>query len=337
MKAVKMPSGKYRVEAYIGHDSSGKKIRKIFTDADQKRALRKAHDFVDEHREAFNSESVKALLRKYIEYREPVLSPSTIKGYVQIENYLNKTYHSFTELRAYSISIIDAQNLVNAISETHSPKTVRSMISLITSALKFASIPFPLVRLPEKVRPALNIPDEITMARIIKLSKGTVLEIPILLAATGPLRRGEISALTIDDIKGNVVHVCKDMVLDKDYVWRVKTPKNYSSDRFIELPQYVIDLINKQGYITRLNPGNITDRFRTFLKKNEIPPFRFHDIRHYCVSMLKARNIPDIYIQQRGGWSTDSVMKNVYTHTLQNQSKIQTEIMIKEFEKIIEK
>ena len=140
----------------------------------------------------------------------------------------------------------------------------------------------------------------------------------------------------MDDIDGNVIHVSKDEVVNSDGKYEIRPPKNLSSDRYVEMSQKVIDLINKQGYITHLDPHNITDRFRLFLWKYDIPAFRFHDLRHYCVSMLKAHNIPDIYIQQRGGWTTDNTMKSVYTHTLQNQSRKQTDVMIDLFDRMIE-
>lgn len=43
---------------------------------------------------------------------------------------------------------------------------------------------------------------------------------------------------------------------------------------------------------------------------------RFHDLRHYAASIMHAIGIPDQYILQRGGWSSDSVMKTVYRNTI---------------------
>lgn len=335
MKVERLPSGTYRVVVYLGRTSEGKRIRKSFTGSDAKRVLREATVFADEHREIRGSKKLKSAIHKYIESREPVLSPCTIRNYLQVEKYFNENYSDFLDKDIYTLSSADMQNLVNKLAQGHKPKTIRNFIGLISSSLKYSEINMPYVRLPERTRPDFNIPDDVTMKRVIKLSKGTILEIPILLAATGPLRRGEICALSPDDINGNVIHVSKDMVLTKDNVYVIKPPKTLSSNRYIELPDKVIELIKKQGYVTHLNPGQLTDKFRKFLEKNEIAAFRFHDIRHYCVSMLKAHNVPDIYIQQRGGWLTDNVMKTVYTHTLQNQSELQTKIMLVEFKKII--
>ena len=62
----------------------------------------------------------------------------------------------------------------------------------------------------------------------------TVVEIAVLLAAFGPMRRGEICALESTDIKGNKVSVTKSMVLGPNQTYCIKQPKTYGSYRTIE-------------------------------------------------------------------------------------------------------
>lgn len=64
------------------------------------------------------------------------------------------------------------------------------------------------------------------------------MEVPILLAAFGPMRRSEICALNIDHIdrKINRVHVEFAMVMDENRKWVLKPPKSYAGDRYIVLP-----------------------------------------------------------------------------------------------------
>ena len=66
--------------------------------------------------------------------------------------------------------------------------------------------------LPKKVRPAIYIPSDDDIRRLLEYVKGTEMELPILLAAFGPMRRGEICALNTKNIDGNIVHVCCNMV-----------------------------------------------------------------------------------------------------------------------------
>jgi integrase len=68
-----------------------------------------------------------------------------------------------------------------------------------------------------------------------------------------------------------------------------------------------------------MTPTAITNLFAKELKRCGLPPFRFHDLRHYAVSTLHAINVPDKYIMSRGGWATNYTMNNVYNHTLKTK------------------
>lgn len=59
----------------------------------------------------------------------------------------------------------------------------------------------------------------------------------------------------------------------------------------------------KSGRIVVLYPDMITNRFGRILWANNIPHFRFHDLRHYSANVLHALGIPDAYIMERGGWA----------------------------------
>ncbi len=47
----------------------------------------------------------------------------------------------------------------------------------------------------------------------------------------------------------------------------------------------------------------------------------FHDLRHMNASVMAMLQIPEKYALERGGWKTDAVMKNVYTHTFSKERK----------------
>lgn len=65
------------------------------------------------------------------------------------------------------------------------------------------------------------------------------MELPILLAAFGPMRRGEICALDTADISGNIVHVRKNMIRTPENTWIIHQPKSYAGDRYIDFPDFV--------------------------------------------------------------------------------------------------
>ena len=141
--------------------------------------------------------------------------------------------------------------------------------------------------------------------------------IPVMLGAYAGLRRGEISALTIQDLDGDFISINKDMVLDDNKTWVVKEPKTPSSNRTVLLPAPVADRIRQKGYITHLTPNNITKRFIKRQKALGVEPhYTFHSLRHFFASYLHAQSIPDAYVLRAGGWATPHVMQKVYRHAL---------------------
>lgn len=134
-------------------------------------------------------------------------------------------------------------------------------------------------------------------------------------------------ALTADDVDraANTVTVNKAMVPDKNNVYVVKTSaKSKAGNRTVTLPREVIDKIApSEGAcrIVNLNPHQISQNFSRVLEINELPHFRFHDLRHYQASILHAMGVPDKYIMERGGWKTNSTLKGIYQHTMDEKRK----------------
>lgn len=212
---------------------------------------------------------------------------------------------------------------INKESLTHSPKSVRNMHGLLSAVFAAYRPEFVLrTALPKKVRPTLYIPTETDIRKLMGYVEGTEMEIPVLLAAFGPMRRGEIAALRSDHIKGDIVHVEFAMALDENNKWVQKSTKSESGDRYIQFPSFVIKKLEGiDGKITSLKPNQISDRFIDIIKRAGLPKFRFHDLRHYSASIQHALGIPDAYIMQRGGWKSDAVLKNVYRHALEDSAK----------------
>ena len=98
--------------------------------------------------------------------------------------------------------------------------------------------------------------------------------------------------------------------------------KKDSSTRRIELPKNVIELIgegNPEDFIYPYKPANLTDTFKTLRDHLELE-CRFHDLRHYAASILHAIGVPDQYIMEKGGWSSDHVLKTIYRNSLSDKS-----------------
>ena len=72
--------------------------------------------------------------------------------------------------------------------------------------------------------------------------------------------------------------------------------------------------------IIGLNPDQLYKRFRKALRASGLPPFRFHDLRHYAASQMHANGVPDRYIEAIGGWKPgSSVLKRVYENVIDEE------------------
>ena len=257
---------------------------------------------------------------RYIDLKRAVLSPSTLTGYTAIQ----KTYFSgdFGKHMLSSLTNIVVQTWVSDLSVIRSPKTVRNAYGLLSATLDVFMPDLQLKStLPAKKRPELYCPSDDDVKKLLEHIKGTDLEIAVMLAAFGPLRRGEICALTSDDIHGNTITVSKSMVQGPDNQWYIKQPKTYGSYREIDFPDFVIDRIKDiNGKIVNATPSRISGLFIKAITETDVPRFRFHDLRHYAASIMHAIGVPDQYILKRGGWISDNVMKSVYRNAIDSET-----------------
>ena len=314
-----LPSGSYRVRVYVGKDADGKKLYKSFTAPTKDAAELIASQYSVNEKHDRTDLTVGDAMDLYIRHRTGVLSPNTIKDYK-----CTRTQHvqSLMQIPLYRITSEDIQKAINRESINHSPKTVRNINGLITATLRAYRPGFtPTVSLPQKQHVDYNIPVDDDVQRLIDDVRGKEMELPIMLAAFGPMRRGEICALRSENISGNVVHVCENMVQDGPDRWIIRHPKSYAGDRFIDYPDFVAKLWEgKSGRIVQMTPTAITRRFQRITRRLSLQ-FRFHDLRHYSASIQHALGVPDAYIMQRGGWSNDGVLKQIYRHALDDKAR----------------
>lgn len=324
--AKKLPSGSWRCRVYSHTDASGKKIYKSFTCNDPSpRGKRKCEAEAaawasdkDLHKADLRSMTFGQALDSYIEGRTATLSPNTIKDYTVTRK---RHIQSLMDLPIDRITSEQIQRALNEEALSMSPKTVANYNALIMAVLNVYRPDFrPVVTLPQRERVDYNIPVDEDVRRLIEDVRGGEMELPILLAAFGPMRRGEICALHSRNISGNIVHVCENMVAQGDD-WIIRHPKSYAGDRFIDYPDFVAKLWEgKTGRICDLTPTALSRRFERIRDRLGFK-FRFHDLRHYSASIQHALGIPDAYIMQRGGWASDGVLKQVYRHALEDNTR----------------
>jgi Integrase len=314
MKIEKLPSGSYRIrKMYKG------KTYTVITDykPTQKEALQLLAEKMDKAPVKSEHLTFRIASEKYIEMKNNILSPRTIKEYSETPSRLS---NNFNELLISDITQQDIQTEINLLSKNKSPKTVRNYHGFISAVIGTFRPDMKIhTTLPQKLKSESYIPSDDDVKRILASAQNTMYEIPLALACYG-LRRSEICALTIDDIVGDTVTINKAMVLDKDKNWVIKTTKTTASTRTIVIPSHIVELIKAQGYVYKGHPNSITDFLSATQKKLNIPHFSIHKLRHYFASKMSALNIPEENILQMGGWETDHVMKNVYRHAMTDKN-----------------
>jgi integrase len=304
MKARKLKSGSWNVRVMVRGKSYS------FTDSDRRRCMRRAAEFADQVKTDVDNPRLVDALERFVESRAADLSPSTVRGYAGIVRATRTRAPQIASKRIMSLTDRDIQALINPLS---APKTQRNYVNLISKATgrKFS------VHYRNKRPKDARIPTVLEIDGLVRIFYGTDLEVPVLLGAYAGLRRGEICALTINDLDGDYLHINKDMVLDDHGAWITKEPKTPASNRTVLLPHHVVERVRQKGYITRLKPNSITKRF--IQKQTALgidPPYTFHSLRHFFASYLHSQSIPDAYIMRAGGWATPHVMQTVYRHAL---------------------
>lgn len=165
----------------------------------------------------------------------------------------------------------------------------------------------------------------------------------IVLALDSGARRSEICALRWSDIDldTRMVSITKSLKVVEGVIDE-KTTKTESSIRTIKLSESTINLIkkykkwqdayklvNKQRWIgkddrvfTALNgsymfPGTCDHILRKIVKKYNLDPICFHELRHTCASLLINSGVDPKTVSKRLGHSDTSITMEIYTHAFE--------------------
>lgn len=329
-KAKKLPSGSYRCRVYAGKDKNGHKHQESFTAPTKAEAEMLASEYAaSKKRRARHDLTVSEAIEGYITAREAVSSPSTIRGYRQMQR---NHYHSIERLKVRALTSEDMQLFISElVNKGLSPKTIRNVYGLLTASVALYDDKLSFrVKLPAKQRKRPQSPSDDAVARLYEAASDKM-KICIALGCRS-VRRGEISALKYEDIVDGVAHIHADMVKNADGKWIYKEiPKTEDSDRYIKVP----DLGTGTGYIVDWTPDSITKRFIE-LRNSLGLTIRFHDLRHYFASTAAVLQIPDIYTADLGGWQRDGrTMKAVYQNNIKSMSDYYAEKMNDHLSKVL--
>ena len=335
-KAKKQKNGKWRCQLYLGDkivDGKRKQIIKSFTASTRAEAEDLAAAYRMEHgKRSVADMSVHEAMRRYIEAKGSVLSESTLRSY---ESQLRNYYDAISEIRIRDLTQEDVQRWLSEFSVDHSRATAKKAASFLNSSLRMFGAGFDASQITHKAeaRKDVYVPTTDEVWALYDAADKADLKKAIMLAAFGGLRRGELCALTMEDIDFQkcTVRVTKDMIFTRNQDWVIKQmPKNDTSVRTVRMPGFALSPL-RQGTIS-MTPGQLTNAFRKLSLRACGRSCGIHTLRHFFASQLHYAGIPQRTIERMGGWRPGSpVLAAIYQNSIADQEEAQALEAVKVF------
>lgn len=315
----RLPNSKILGREYVGNGVYRKAVGKTLNECKAK--LKKA--VIEYHEQAAAPKiTVYTAVKNFIESRSNILSPSTRRGYC---SSLRNKFKDIAKIPLSELTQIELQNSVNIESGKSSPKTVRNIYGLVSTALSTYGINFK-ISYPPKIKKEVVIPTSERVQELFGQVENSEIEIPIKLAAMCGLRRSEICALQWADIdfKNKIISINKALVPDEIGDFVLKTTKSYSSTRIVGVPRPLFEVLQKKrgiGKIVTFSPAALTARFFKLQKNNPENRVGLHELRHYFASVMLSLGIPDKYAMKFIGHSSVAMLKH-YQHSFTSKEAL---------------
>ena len=318
-----------------GSEKEARKVmHRLINDMEQNKIVKKNHKTVEEWME------------EWINLYLPNVEETTRVGYkTKLRCYIKP---ALGDILIYSLRADHVQKMVNDMQARGlSPKNIRDTFNNINAAMKKAVVlryipfnPCEGVVLPKLKKYRAKVYDNQMIHTLLDTASGTDMYLPVLLGVTVGLRRGEMLALRWDDIdfKTNTINVRNNMVNGENGII-IKAPKSEAGIRDIKVGDEVMAELKKArlkymedaltspifqnlNFVIRqedgspLHPDSMTRKWSRFLKDNDLPHIRLHDLRHSNATALIQAGVNPRVVQQRLGHSDVNITLNTYTHVL---------------------
>jgi len=291
-------------------------------------------------------------IEKWVNEQESFLKPTTLSGYKGIVKNHIIPFFSNRKILLVDVKPQHIQEYYNSKAQKGlSPGSVQRHHSLIRKALQNAVMkdvilynPADRTQRPKQSKYNPKIYDAEQLKRLLMSVRETPIEVPITICCHYALRRGEVLGLQWKniDFDKRIITIQNSVVRAGKAIFQEST-KTQSSNRILPMDDEIYNYLkehkkhqktnshlfgkmyDKNDFVCTWNDGRpfspeyLSHAFKRILKKNDLPPIRFHDIRHSVATELLNSGVDLKVIQEYLGHSTIGITANYYLHPDINQ------------------
>ena len=341
----------YTVSFSNGYDQNGKRQRYTKSGFKTKKEAKKY--LFELNQKYYNGElcfNDKMVLSDFLDYWfqndvEPNHAKNTISGYrTNIEKHIKPAIGHLIVSKIKPVHIQEfylqlSEKGLSATSITYIHRNLHTAFKYGKKMQMFSNDVFDLVKPPriEKYKVVTLTSEQ--SAILIKSVENTEIYLPVVLAVTLGLRRGEVLGLQWQDFKQDLKLLSIERNANRVKGGMEFAPlKTNSSRRTLLLNDELVNILLKEkerqneykeifgyGYnpndliCCRLTGDFITTNFldkhfKSALIENNLPVIRFHDLRHTNATILYENNVPDKIVSSRLGHSSTKTTNDIYGH-----------------------
>lgn len=315
---------------------------KTYKEAKEKLTLAKANT-KNEQKPISSEMTVSQWFERWLEAQKRIKRSSYTTYHSNINKHINKR---LGKIKLKKLTDEHIQNFVDDISKELSPKSVRSVFSILRLGLNDAyekKLTVELcrkIKLPKVKKKEVKVftKDEQKAVEQYIDKSDNINDIGILICFYTGIRIGELCALKWEniDLKRGIISIVNTLYRvksekgDKKTELKISTPKSESSVRDIPLPKFLIAKLGAidrgSGFLIQRNgkfiePNIYARRYKRILEELDIPYRKFHATRHTFATRALEIGMDVKTLSEILGHSSPTVTLNLYSHSLPEHKK----------------
>lgn len=256
---------------------------------------------------------------------------------------LNKPVHKIFD-------VVDKDKKLSEKSISHHHRLISAMLTTAVQWQLILSNPCERVKPPKVERKEADYYNIEEVSQMMELLENEPLKYKVMIHIViyCGLRRGELTNLEWSDIdfEKEAISISKQLqYLPKVGIYEVENTKTDSGNRIISIPTNLTDLLKEyktwqdeekakwgdkwvetNKLFTKENgepifPDTPSQWFNRFIKRHNLPPLTFHQIRHTNASLLIAQGVDPATVSKRLGHADVSVTLKTYTHAIKEHDR----------------